>query len=121
MQQITVELPDDLALRLGPLRSQIPQILERGLLAWSDEGSSSTVFSGLSEVLEFLAKLPSPEEVLTLRPSEALSTKVAALLKKNQTEGLTETEEQFWQQYERVEYLVQMAKAQALLKLKTAT
>jgi hypothetical protein len=119
MQQITVELPDDLALRLGPLRSQLPQILERGLLAWNDEGL--TAFSGLSEVLEFLAKLPSPEEVLALRPSEALSARVAELLGKNRVEGLTETEEQLWQQYERVEYLVQMAKAQALLKLKMAT
>ncbi len=118
MQQITVELSDDLAVRLGPLRSQLPQILERGLLAWSDEGS--TVFAGLSEVLEFLAKLPSPEEVLALRPSEALSVRITELLDKNRIEGLTETEEQFWQQYERVEYLVQMAKAQALLKLKTA-
>jgi hypothetical protein len=30
MQQMTVELPDDLALRLSPLRSQLPQILEMG-------------------------------------------------------------------------------------------
>ncbi|MEB3295672.1 MAG: hypothetical protein VKJ24_21175 [Synechococcales bacterium] len=118
MQQITVELPDDLALRLGPLRSQLPQILERGLVAWSDEGS--TVFSGLSEVLEFLAKLPTPEEVLALRPSDTLSAKITELLEKNRAEGLTEAEEQLWQQYERVEYLVQMAKAQALLKLKKA-
>jgi hypothetical protein len=118
MQQITVDLPDDLALRISPLRSELPQILELGLREWHLDIASE--FAGLAEVLDFLVTLPSPEEVLALRPSPDLAEQIAALLEKNRTVGLTEAEERLWQHYEHVEYLVQMAKAKALLKLKTA-
>jgi hypothetical protein len=118
MPQMTVDLPDDLVLRLNPLRSQLPQILELGLREWNSEMPAS--FSGLAEILEFLVGLPSPEEVLALRPSAALTAQVEALLEKNRSVGLSEAEERLWQHYEYVEYLVQMAKAKALLRLKAA-
>jgi hypothetical protein len=35
MQQITVDIPEDLALRLNPLRSGLPRILELGLREWN--------------------------------------------------------------------------------------
>jgi len=70
-------------------------------------------------VLEFLAKLPSPEEIITLRPSPTLQAQIDALLEKNRTEGLTPAEEQAWEQYQYLERLVRMAKARAYLKLKT--
>jgi hypothetical protein len=116
MQQMTVELPDDLALRLSPLRSQLPQILEMGLREWNSDVTAE--FSGLAEVLECLAGLPTPEEILALRPSEKLTEQISALLEKNRTIGLNESEERLWQHYKYVEYLVQMAKAKALLNLK---
>ncbi len=37
---------------------------------------------------------------------------------KNRKEGLTETEEQEWEQYQYLEHLVRIAKAKALLKLR---
>ncbi len=58
------------------------------------------------------------EEVLNLRPSKSLQTRVQTLLEKNRAEGLTPEEEQEWQQYEYLEHLVRMAKAKALLKHK---
>lgn len=118
MQQMTVDLPDDLVLRLGPLRSQLPQILEMGLREWNSDVTSE--FSGLAEILECLAGLPTPEEILALRPSEKLTEQISTLLEKNRTIGLNESEERLWQHYEYVEYLVQMAKAKALLKLKVS-
>ncbi|NES19217.1 MAG: hypothetical protein F6K41_09880 [Symploca sp. SIO3E6] len=75
-------------------------------------------FSGLAEVLEFLAHLPSPEEILALKPSEALQQYIENLLEKNRTVGLTVEEERSWQQYEYVEHLVRVAKVKALLKLR---
>ncbi|NET55865.1 MAG: restriction endonuclease subunit S [Symploca sp. SIO2E6] len=115
--QIRVEVPDELALRLSPLQDQLPQILELGLREWNADAQAG--FSGLAEVLEFLANLPSPEEILALKPSEALQQKIEDLLKKNRTVGLTIEEERLWQQYEYVEHLVRVAKAKALLKLRT--
>lgn len=116
--QISVEVPDDLALRLSPLQDKLPEILELGLREWNAQGQSG--FSGLSEVLEVLAKLPSAEEVLALKPSVALQQQVERLLEKNKTVGLTPEEERWWQQYEYVEHLVRMAKARALLSLQAS-
>lgn len=68
--QIKVEVSDELAMRLSPLQEQLTQILELGLREWSADAQSG--FSGLADVLEFLANLPTPEEILALKPSEAL-------------------------------------------------
>jgi len=78
--QIQIEVPDELALRLSSLQDQLPQILELGLREWKADGQSG--FSGLSEVLEFLANIPSPEEILALKPSEALQQYISDLLEK---------------------------------------
>jgi hypothetical protein len=116
--QIMVEVSDDLALRLSPVQGQLPQILELGLREWNTDVGAG--FSGLAEVLEFLASLPAPEEILALKPSEALQQQITVLLEKNRDVGLTMDEERLWQHYEYVEHLVRMAKAKALLKLQAA-
>ena len=81
--------------------------------------SFQTGFSGIAEVLEFLAQLPTPEEIISLRPSVALQAEINQLLEKNRSSGLTPEEEQIWQQYEYLENLVRKAKLKALLKLNT--
>lgn len=116
--QISVEVSEELALRLSPLQDQLPQILELGLRQW--HGDIKSGFSGLTDVLEFLANLPTPEEILALKPSEGLTQQVSVLLEKNKAIGLTAEEEQVWQQYEYIEHLVRVAKAKALLKLRAA-
>lgn len=100
------------------LQDQLPQILELGLRKWYADAQVG--FFGLAEILEFLANLPSPEEILALKPSEALQQHVENLLEKNRTVGLTVEEERSWQQYEYVEHLVRVVKAKALLKLRTS-
>lgn len=114
--QITLDLPGELVAQLTSLEDKLPQILQLGLRELN--ASTQVGFTGAVEVLEFLAKLPSPEEIIALRPSEALQTQISGLLEKNRTQGLTTDEEQTWQQYQYLEHLVRMAKAQALIKLK---
>ncbi len=116
--QVTVELPDDIAAQLVSLQDEVPEILALGLLQLSANPSSG--FSGLTEVLEFLAGLPSHQETLDFRLSEAAQSQVDSLLEKNRSNGLEPLEKRLWQQYEFVEHLVRMAKARALLKLKQA-
>ena len=115
VMKISVEVSDELARRLNVLQDQLPQILELGLREWNADNQVG--FSGLSEVLEFLANLPSPEEILALKPSDILQTQVQDLLEKSRTIGLTPEEERAWQQYEYIEHLVRVAKAKALQKL----
>src|SRR5687768_407223 len=74
-------------------------------------------FAGLADVLEKLATLPGPEEVLALRPSASLQTRIDDLLERNQAGGLSAEEQREWEQYRYVEHLVRMAKARAALAL----
>jgi hypothetical protein len=116
--QITIEVPDEMALRLEPFRDNLAQVLGLGLREMT--ANPATGFSGLSEVLEFLARLPSPQEILALRLSASVQVELEGLLDKSRTVGLSPVEQCLWQQYEFVEHLVRMAKAQALIKLKEA-
>ena len=79
--------------------------------------AGAPAFEGATEVLEFLASLPAPREILALRPSSRLQRRIDELLEKNRTQGLTPEEEEAWKQYEYLEHLVRMAKAKAHLKL----
>jgi hypothetical protein len=115
MSAITFDLPDDLAERLRSLADRIPRILELGLR--EIDASSQTEFSGASDVLELLATLPSPEQILALRASPSLQDRVSELLHKNRTSGLSQAEEDEWQRYQYLEHLVRRAKAKAALKL----
>jgi hypothetical protein len=114
--EITVTIPDELASQLRPIEKDLPQILELGIRAWNTRGGPE--FSGLSDVLDKLASLPTPEEVLALRPSPALQARVDELLEKSQNGGLSPEEQKAWEQYAYVEHLVRLAKARAALKVK---
>jgi hypothetical protein len=112
---ITLTLPDDLATRLRPIEDHLPQLLELGLREWQARGGPG--FGGLTGLLETLAALPSPEEVLALRPSPELQERIDHLLEKSQAGGLSPEEQREWQLYEYAEHLVRLAKARAALKL----
>jgi hypothetical protein len=114
LMELTLTIPDELAMRLGPISDRLPQILELGLREMDADCGD---FAGLADVLEVLASLPSPSEVLALRPSSALQQRIETLLSKNRSGGLSEAEQVEWQQYQYVEHLVRVAKAQATLKL----
>lgn len=116
--QITLEVSNTLALQLKGQKNKLPQILEYGLREL--RASSQAGYSGSAEVLEFLASLPTPEEIIALKPSPELQKQIEKLLEKNRNEGLTEMEEQIWSNYEYLEHLVRMAKAKAFLRLKKA-
>jgi hypothetical protein len=115
---ITLTVPDELATRLRTVEHELPQILELGIREWQARGE--TGFSGMVGVLETLASLPTPEEVLALRPSSSLEERIEELLDKNRTGGLSPEEQREWEAYQYVEHLVRLAKTRAALKLKSA-
>lgn len=115
MTPITLELPDELADQVQTLSNQLPEILRLGLREFY--AASQPGFKGAAELLEFLAGLPEPDEIMTLRPSDELQTRITELLEKNRLGGLSASEEEEWQQYEFLEHLVRIAKATALKKL----
>ena len=113
--EITLNIPEELATRLHPMRDQLPRILESGL---RELKAAQTGYGNAAEVFEVLAGLPGPEEILALRPSPALQARLDALLEKNRAEGLSASEEEEWEQYQYLEHLMRIAKAKARMKLK---
>ena len=91
MSTITVELPDELASRLEAYAGQLPQILELGLREINAGGLRE--FSGAAKILEFLANLPLPGDILELRPSPAREHRLEELLEKNRAAGLSPAEQ----------------------------
>jgi len=112
----TLTINDNLANQLKPYEGEVAEILELGIREWQARGEIG--YNGMSSVLEKLAALPSPEEVLALRPASPLQERIDALLEKNRTTGFSSQDQREWNQYEYVEHLVRLAKANAVRKLK---
>jgi hypothetical protein len=112
--ELTFNVPEDLALRLRPVKEHLPHILELGL---RELHASPPHFEGLRDVLENLARLPGPEEVLALRPSAALQERISALVERQRNGRLSADEERDWQQYQYAEHLVRIAESRSILKL----
>src|SRR5437899_10143070 len=106
MSAITLKVPDELAERLRNQHARLPEILELGLRQLN--AGTQSGFEGAAEVLECLAGLPSPEEILNLRPSEGLRKRVQELLRKSCAGELTRQEEEDWERYQYLEHLVRM-------------
>jgi hypothetical protein len=73
--------------------------------------------NGAADVLELLDALPTPEEILNLRPSARLSARVAELVEKSRAGEMTALDEEEWERYEYLEHLARMAKAAAQKKI----
>jgi hypothetical protein len=86
--QLTIEIPDKLARQLEPERERLGEIIARGLRrGWS--GSS-----GLRrEVISFLARQPTADEILEFRPSAPAMARAQQLLERNGAGALTAEEE----------------------------
>ena len=108
---LTLTVPDELAIRLRAVEDRLPEILELGLREWL---STEPGYAGLGDVLEALARLPSPEEVLALRPATSLQVRIEELLSKDRSGGLSAEEQREWERYEYIEHLVRLAKARAI-------
>jgi len=112
---MTLTIPDELASQLRPLTPQLPHILELGIREFNAEHHAG--FAGITDILEKLAALPAPEEVLALRPSPTLQARITELLEKNRSAGLSPEEQAEWQRYQYAEHLVRLAKARAAQRL----
>ena len=116
LMKVTLDLPDEYAGHLPCKEAELAEVLSAGLRSW--HGRKTCEVEELEDVVEMLAGLPSPEEVLALHPSARLAERTAALLEKNRDEGLTVEEQGEWERIMRGEHLVRVAKARALAKLK---
>jgi len=112
MTPITLNIPDDLADRLRDHQGDLRHILEIGLRRLRIE--SDPMSAGLEDAINQLADARTPQEVLAVRANPCLTARVAALLEKNESEGLTPAEQVEWDRYEFIEHIIRLAKATAV-------
>ncbi len=86
--QLTIEIPDKLGRLLEGEHERLADIIARGLRrGWSNR---STI---RREVISFLARRPTVEEILEFRPTESATARAQELLGRN-VEGVLTVEEE---------------------------
>jgi hypothetical protein len=113
---VTLNVPDEFAAYLPSKDSDLISVLTAGLLRWKSRQLGE--LNQFRDVAELLTSLPSPEEVLALRPSVSMARRSEELLQKSRGRSLSPDEQTEWDEIMRAEHLVRMAKAQAAIKLK---
>jgi O-succinylbenzoate synthase len=69
------------------------------------------------EVIDFIASGTTPENVVAFRPSESARQRVAELVQREKTTGLTADETSELEHYLQLEHLMRLAKARARQRL----
>jgi len=110
---LQVTVPDDLARRLQAAQERLPEILELGLRELTP--LESHVYG---EVLDFLSRGVTSEQIAAFRPSAAQQARVRQLLEKNSSGTLSERESAELDLYERLEHTMIMLKARARQNLR---
>lgn len=106
MVQMTMQVPDELAERIQPMSTWLPTIIELSLIGFKTLATATA-----SEVVEFLAKNPSPEEVLDYHVSDEAQAHLQRLLALNVVGMLSETEQAELDELQRLEHAIIMLKA----------
>ncbi len=109
---ITIRVPDELGRQLERFRDRLPEILERGLR--DIQAGRDASFEDADAIIAVLASRPTLEEVLAIRPSAEMQTRVSDLLDRSKDEGLSQAEDAELDRYLFLEHLVRLAKARAL-------
>lgn len=103
---MTVQLPDDLAVKIQPLGRWLPAILKLKLLGFKTMATVSA-----TELLEFLLHNPTPQEFINFHVSEQEQARSRRLLALNASGLLSEAEQAELDELGRLEHLVIMLKA----------
>jgi hypothetical protein len=118
MVMITLELPEELAVWLDPLRDRLPELLSQFLDAASAE--KKLTLSGTSmthpvflELIDFLSTRPTAKQIFMHKVSSAVQARLEELLDKNSEEGLTAAEEEEMDAYRLVNHVMILLKARA--------
>lgn len=108
MVQVTMQLPDQLAFRIMPVRQWMPAILELSLAGLRTPASETA-----AEIIDFLLSSPSSEQIMAYHVSSRAQSRLQRLLTLNEAGLLSEAEAQELDELERIEHIMIMLKAQA--------
>ena len=106
---MTIDIPERLAEQLGPEPERVAQIIARGLRR--DWSASSPL---RREVISFLARRPTAEQIIEFRPSEAAAARLQELLQKNKENRLQADEEAELDEMCEIDRFVSLIKTEVL-------
>jgi len=107
MVQITMQLSDPLARQILPARRWLPAVLELSLARLKTPAAEMS-----SEIIDFLLRNPTLDEVLTYHASDRAQRRLQRLLALNEASLLSEAEQEELAELDRLEHIVIMLKAQ---------
>ncbi len=123
MVEVTIEISDELAARLEPLRDRLPQLLDRVLDTVSSRDfigdrlfdpvcnyETSPVYN---EVLDFLMSRPTHREIAEFKVSLQALDRLETLLEKNRQGTLSSVETAELDLYEQLDGMIMSLKAKA--------
>ena len=113
--QVTIDIPEELARRVGAQRADWVSLIEQGIRERAIENSALA-----REVVSFLSKGPSAAEILAFRPSDQSVRNAAELLDKNRAGALSRAEAADLDDMAVVNRLFTLIKAQAREHLRKA-
>lgn len=113
--QITIEVPDPLGHKLQQFNDRLPELLERGLQELQNEQLETV--QDEQDIVAVLVSQPTPEQILAIRPSPKLQTRVSDLLAQSKTNTLSQQDAAELERYLTLEHLVRLAKAHAYRQL----
>jgi hypothetical protein len=125
MTTITLQVPDELAARLAPLRDRLPQLLSIALELFPDLPLNALELAAdnpaFAEMIDFLASGPTPAQIAAFKVSPSVQARLEELLDKNREEGLTDPETAELEAYAQVNHLLLLLKARARTALSSPT
>ena len=107
MIDMTMQVPDELAERIRPIRTWLPAIIDLSLV-----GFRTLAIETATELVEFFKIGPTPAAVLEYHTTERAQTRLQRLFALNQAGLLSESEQKELDELERIERIVTNLKIQ---------
>jgi hypothetical protein len=123
MTTITLEIPDQLAAEIEPIRDELPVLLAitQQLFRPVNDPDLHTagIYLAYKQMLDFLATFPSPEQISQFIIAPEAQARVHELLDKHGEGELSREEQAELRVYQQMNELMSLKKAQAALALAT--
>lgn len=106
MTTLTVDVSEKVAERIAPMQRWLSTILELTLL-----GLRTSAIATVTEIIEFLAQDPTPQEIFGYHVSERAQLRMRKLLALNREGLLSESEQLELDEMEKIQHVIIMFKA----------
>jgi len=108
MAKITLEISDELEEKLSAIGDRLPELLS---LSLEQPPLPAKIYQ---YIVNFLASGPSPSQIRDFRPTTEMIERLQILLNRSKKGNLTLNEEQELREYERIEHIIIMLKANTI-------